>query len=263
MISDEDAFALYPELKELPDVIPGLLRMEAWGHLSRTPNRKFRGLVNPRDRRFQIFRGTMPTGFDCDRHMTLFQVFDTVPESCYSCYKLVVQPRTVVELLKLVQAFEQLELPRDNIRKCMVETRDFVAGTYKGYLYCQNLQEAQEVHDIVRSVVNEDLSPDVPIKLVRGCNEYNIGMEDRYNEDRKPYEEFVDKWFEFDHSHAIQDNVRKEPFELLCVQYWLSYAASIGDQSYLLLTGGRELEPLEVEGAPRRCVGLGGSTSVE
>ena len=91
----------------------------------------------------QIFRGISgllwkdqhPAG--CFRHFTVFNKFSVIPKYCFDCCKVLIEPRTVVELFKLLMVFEKLELPNDNTRKCMCESRDFCSGTYKGFIYMQ------------------------------------------------------------------------------------------------------------------------------
>jgi hypothetical protein len=77
----------------------------------------------------------------------------------------------VVELFKLLMVFEKLDLPNDNTRKCMCESRDFCSGAYKGFVYCRGVDEAKAVADIVRKVISDDISPDVPVTIKRGCSE--------------------------------------------------------------------------------------------
>ena len=64
----------------------------------------------------QFFRGIIghnwpdhhPGG--CKRDMAVFQRFKAIPRYCFDCYKISIEPRTVIELFKLMVFFEKLEL---------------------------------------------------------------------------------------------------------------------------------------------------------
>jgi len=110
----------------------------------------------------------------CSRHMEVFKTFKIIPEFCFGCYKISVEPRTVVELLKLKLVFDILELPNDNTRKCLVEVRPEISGAYKGLIYYQNRGDGEEILNIVRSVVGEKISKNIPISAKRRCSEYPL-----------------------------------------------------------------------------------------
>ena len=71
-----------------------------------------------------------------------------------------------------MMVFERMELPGDNTRKCMIETRPDIAGTYKGYIFCQDLDEARGILETTRKSVMSDISANVPVSLKRSCSEY-------------------------------------------------------------------------------------------
>ena len=58
----------------------------------------------------QFFRGVTPRkwknnkypGICCRRHMLVFEKLDVIPEYCFDCYKIFIEPRSVVELFKLI-----------------------------------------------------------------------------------------------------------------------------------------------------------------
>ena len=75
--------------------------------------------------------------------------FNIIPKYCFSCYKVQVNLSNVVDLIKLYFAFDNLNLKNNNTRKCIVETRDKIKGNYKGYLYCEDVSDAETVKKIV------------------------------------------------------------------------------------------------------------------
>lgn len=190
--------------------------------------------------------------------MEVFKRFDVIPQYCFDCYKVLVTPRSIVELFKLLMLFEKTTLPLDNTRKCMVEARGDCSGAYKGFVYCRGIEEGNEVRKIVRNAVSEGISPQVSVILKRGCSEYAIvhpgyarikpgGVMMQYRKDWQAQEDFFDKNFVFrpdaPGANADSPEVNAEglaaytPWEIFCMQYWLRYAATIGDKSYLAIAG--------------------------
>lgn len=209
----------------------------------------------------QLFRG-MPAHlwkdahpYGCSRHLTVFTKFNVIPKYCFECYKVVITPRNVMELFKLLIIFEKISLPLDNTRKCMVEERKDCSGTYKGLVYCKSINEGNEVCNIVRMMVSDDISPHVSVTLKRGCSEFEHIFPEfaqikpaseamQYRKDWQEYEDYADNKLVFykeiyaDIPYVNTSKLEKyTPGEILCIQYWLRYAATIGDISYLAITG--------------------------
>jgi hypothetical protein len=129
---------------------------------------------------------------------------------------------------------------------------------YKGFVFCRGFPEASELCQIVREKVYNDISPGVSIKIKRGCSEFvqkypayeqiNTDIEKfEYGKDWQFYEDYVDKcWIFGDQVDCYdEDGMGTDPVrEIAAYQYWLRFAATIGDRSYLVLTGGKILEPL-------------------
>ncbi|MHB8743210.1 MAG: zinc ribbon-containing protein [Sulfuricaulis sp.] len=239
MISDEDVIQFYKKLD--------------------TPG-GYKGLGTP-----QIFRGKTkqpPQGEvlgGCLRHHEVFNKYRIIPEYCFDCYKVLIAPRTVVELFKLLIVFDRLSLPNDNFRKCMVEGRDDCSGAYKGFIFCMSMEEGKEVRKIAREVVRDEISPQIPVNVKRGCSEFAAAYPSyspskpgavfmKYNKDWKVYEELVDKTIVINanspRARGEVPSVNNDALttytssEILAMQFWLRYAATIGDMSYLRIAGG-------------------------
>ncbi len=255
MISNKEVRQSFKKLLDLPDVLTGLNRLN---------NRKNKNYRLSGKFSLQIHRGQAPRFWEnaprggCSQCIALFMDFGVVPKYCFDCYKVMVELRTVVELFKLLMVFEKIKLPRDNTRKCMVEQRPSSPVPYKGFVYCRGLEEANELCRIIGEAVADDISPDITVKVKRGCSEYaeiypeyaqiNAGKEAfKYGEDWQFYEDFVDKNWVFDDEVDCYDEDGKgtDPMrELFALQFWLRHAATLGDRSYLILTGGKHLKPL-------------------
>ena len=254
MISDDEVKQRFEKSLDIPDIVTGMLRLQgkpaAGFHLDRKISLQIARGIPP-----YLWEGAPTAG--CARHMAVFDTFGAIPKYCFECYKVLIQPRSVVELFKLLMVYDRLVLPNDNTRKCMVETRNYSAGAYKGFVYCRGRAEGDEVLRIVRESTYTDISPDVPVSLKHGCSEYGQVYPDyaqmdpgrkrlEYRQDWQFYEDFVDANFVFDKTD-IPDPRKKIDVpmrERFAMQFWLRYAATIGDGSYLTLTGGRQLAPM-------------------
>ncbi len=207
----------------------------------------------------QIIRGKSPHLWkdahpgECTRHMALFKQSGAIPEYCFGCYKVLVEPRTIIELFKLLITFEEITLPEDNTRKCMVENRGYCSGAYKGYVYCRGLEEGRIVRKLVREAVTQRISPHVPVTIKRGCSEFEqahpaygrikLGaVPMRYPEEWRAREELFDRNFP---SPPLPDGLNAvmgkggvyTSSEIYAMRYWLAYAATLDDNSYVRLAG--------------------------
>ena len=70
----------------------------------------------------QIFRRNS-INLNCERHHKAFNEFNIIPKFCFSCFKVQIEPKNILELFKLFFIFDKLELPKNNTRKCTVELR--------------------------------------------------------------------------------------------------------------------------------------------
>jgi tetratricopeptide (TPR) repeat protein len=185
---------------------------------------------------------------NCNRHLAIFNKFNVIPKFCFGCYKVQVEPRSLLELIKLFVVFDQIKLVENNARKCLIEIRPKIAGFYKGLIYCSSLQEAYQIADYVEMVVNENIGPGLHATVKRGCSEYPISFPDykeinksgaqlmNYNEDWKLIEE------EYDSKNPIISGKIIRPSlsclnlgDILIIRNWIDYAKGVGDPSVHLL----------------------------
>lgn len=254
MISNNELRKAYENILGFPDVLTGLDRLNS------RPNKKCH--MDTRITK-QIHRGQASRFWDdaakggCAQYAALFTDFDVIPKYCFDCYKVVLELSTVVELFKLLLIFERIELPRDNSRKCIIDTRKFSAAKYKGFIYCRGIEEANELCHLMQKEVADNISPDIKIKVQRGCSEYSQKYPEyaqissgenkfKYKKNWRFYEDFVDKHYVFEGNVDCFDEDGKgtDPLrEIPAFQFWLKFAASIGDTSYLVLTKGKAISP--------------------
>ena len=81
----------------------------------------------------QIFRRNTKN-LNCERHFKIFNNYKVIPEYCFGCFKVSFEVGTVIDLIKLYIVFDNIEMPNNNIRKCMIEERKEISGSYKGFM---------------------------------------------------------------------------------------------------------------------------------
>ncbi len=205
----------------------------------------------------QFFRGKLDQHWPghyaggCKRDMTVFRQYKAIPRYCFDCYKVSIEPATVVELFKLMMIFEQLDLAEDNTRKCMVETRASVSGAYKGLIFCRGIENSKKIVNKLQTLITQEISEDISVTLKRGCSEYALAYPEygkigkgkkamKYREEWQQYEDLVDKDFVIDSTISENDSNNHADYtldEYVTMFYWLQYAATIGDESYLKIFG--------------------------
>ncbi|MDA7552809.1 tetratricopeptide repeat protein [Candidatus Pelagibacter sp.] len=191
-------------------------------------------------------------GYDlnCNRHHKAFNKFNIIPKYCFSCFKIQIELTTVSNLIRLFFIFDQLRLPKDNIRKCFIELRSGIPGTYKGLIYCSSVEEVESVFEIVKLYMQKLMLDNFDIKIKRGCTEFDLAfpgykeVDDLnkivYDEGWKKKEELID--------HEISNGSKKgkKVFnrslsgtclgDILIINNWLNYAKLINDKSYKKIT---------------------------
>ena len=191
-------------------------------------------------------------GYDlnCNRHHKAFNKFNIIPKYCFSCFKIQIELTTVSNLIRLFFIFDQLRLPKDNIRKCFIELRPNIPGTYKGLIYCSSIEEAESVFEIVKPYIQKLMLDNFDIKIKRGCTEFDLAfpgykkVDDLnkivYNEEWTKKEELID--------HEISNGSQKgkKVFnrslsgtclgDILIINNWLNYAKLLNDKSYKKIT---------------------------
>jgi hypothetical protein len=202
----------------------------------------------------QLYRGALLTDLQnqphsCMRHITVFNKYQIIPKNCFNCYKILIEPRTVMELFKLLVIFDNINLAADNTRKCMVECRKEISGAYKGFIYCVNLEEGETIAKWIHQIVSEEISDKISVTLKRGCSEYALVYPEyaqigkgakimQYKEEWQQCEKMVDVEFIVEENKISTFNKPAYTLtEAKIMLAWLKYAATIGDQSYLKISG--------------------------
>lgn len=178
----------------------------------------------------------------CERHHTvLFRQFGVIPRFCFDCYKVVVRPRTVLELFKLHDLLATL--PAEMPSKCGLDLREYTPGAYTGFVYCLGLEEGRARHRLVREAVAEGVGSGVPVSLKRGCTEFELRHGDSsawaYDPAWRECEEWVDEHVLFPEPVRVLPAFLKASI----MHGWLRYAHRTGDPTSLAFNGGAPFLP--------------------
>ncbi len=187
----------------------------------------------------QIFRKNS-FNLNCERHHKIFNKINIIPNFCFSCYKIQIEPINVVELIKLLLIFDNIKLDNNNWRKCMVELRPNISGIYKGLIFCSSLKEAEKILDKITPILAKYLKYKLSIK--RGCSEFYKSFPNFKitNQKSKDFMEYPKNWKKMELNENLDINNQKMPTSLsglsisdvLIINQWLNYANLIGDQSF-------------------------------
>ena len=203
----------------------------------------------------QIYRKNS-TDLNCKRHFQVFNKFNIIPEFCFSCYKVQINLKNVVDLIKLQFVFDNIVLENNNIRKCLVELRKAVSGNYKGYIYCRGIKEAKKIQEQVNNLIKEEFE-NYKIEIKHGCTEFynSFPKFNNINLNEKQDMAYDEKWREkeniIDNLEPLRSKLDKKILvesikginlsDILIMKNWLAYANQIGDESY------KEIYPNKIE----------------
>ena len=195
----------------------------------------------------QIYRRNN-VDLNCKRHMQIFKEKEIIPKFCFGCYKVQVEPKSIIDLIKVFIVFDQLKLDENNTRKCMTEFRPKVPGFYKGLIYCSGLKEANQIAVQLNTILQQSIGPDLCAKVKRGCSEYPLSFPDykeinnsgpqlmNYNEGWKVIEDDYDRGMTTrEMVNVIRGLSGLNLNDILVIRKWIDYAKGIGDSSVHLL----------------------------
>ena len=202
-------------------------------------NQNFHNLITNQT---QIFRRNKDE-LKCDRHFLIFNNFNAIPKFCFNCFKVTIEVENVIDLIKLYIVFDNISFTKNNIRKCMIESRPDIKGNYKGFIYCNSLSEAKNVKTQFKKIIEKNINPNLSPEIKRGCSEFaekfpkykdfeNDSM--KYDNSWEKYENMVDKKFSKFKSNRDNKETSKgiNLKDILIIKNWLLFAKLTGDNSY-------------------------------
>ena len=188
----------------------------------------------------QTFRRNS-NNLNCERHHELYNKKKVIPNFCFGCFKIQIEPNNVLDLVKLYFVFDNLKLPNNNWRKCMLEFRNNINGLYKGFIYCSSLKEAENIANEIKPILNDFFSFKLNIK--RGCSEFYDTFANFKELDVKSsnYMRYDSEWEFIEKNFDKNKKIKKKTLptlnglslsDFLVINNWLNYAKLIKDQSY-------------------------------
>ena len=182
---------------------------------------------------------------NCERHFRIFNTHKIIPKNCFGCLKIIIHLYNVVDLIKLSLIFKNFELLKNNEMKCRI---DFDQKFYRGYIYCNSIEELNFIKDKLQEIINIQFKKNYKIETRRGCSEFSKLFNKFKNIDDK-----LDKMFSYPNEwmqkEVLYDNTNyknglvklrnvKKPLKgitlnnFLIINNWVNYAKSIGDLSF-------------------------------
>lgn len=180
----------------------------------------------------------------CRWYQLIFQNCDFIPTRCMSCWKVVVRPRSLFELLKLYEL--QTELVEKNPTcwcKCGWEERPWTHGNYGGYFYNDSRAIGEQRLDQVRDAVNRNISRDIDVFLKRYCTEMEIKYGDSLKYKRPDSADVMETAIiEGSYIERLSD---PQPQYLRdhIMSKWILNAYAVGDSSALYYNEGKHIYP--------------------
>ena len=179
---------------------------------------------------------------NCKRHHKVFNQNQIIPKYCFSCFKIQIEPKNILELIKLFFIFDNFKFPNNNWRKCMIELRPEVSGTYKGLIYCSSVDEANKILNDINPTLNFFMINKVSIK--RGCSEFYKPFPDfkQINKKEPNFMNYKNEWLNIEKTEDAKETFNQKKFletisglsisDFLIMNNWANYAKLIGDLTY-------------------------------
>ena len=192
----------------------------------------------------QIYR-RIDARLKCDRHKKIFNKYNVIPEYCFGCFKVQIEPASVLDLIKLYIIFDHLDL--NNIKKCMIELRPNISGKYKGIIYCKSLTEAEQIHNQLNILISQNFKKIINSNIKRGCSEFAVNFPQyknldndimHYDQEWKKFENLIDERFpDLNFDKKFRSTIKGISLaDILIIRNWLHYARMIGDNSYKIIS---------------------------
>ena len=192
----------------------------------------------------QIPRGGK-TYLNCDRAFDIFGNHKVMPEYCFSCYKVQINPKNVIDLIKLFFLFDIMNFENENLRKSFIDFREDEKN-YKGIIYCTTLEEAKKINYNVSKYLKVNLDEGIQSHVKRGCKEFAekhpefLNLEKDVMRYKKEWKK-IENEFDANSQKIYKSGERKLVYglslkDVLIFQNWIDFAKIEGDESYKVLT---------------------------
>jgi hypothetical protein len=200
----------------------------------------------------------MTDRFDCGMNMTIMHniIFQRlpggarrwIPSRCQGCWKVVVRPETLLQLFRIEEIQKRLERPG----KCGIELRGFkpkpglvnVHGRYGAYWYTPSVEEGRECWRAVQDALDADpVTEGIKAILKRACTEYEALYGDSSKWEVTPAQLHVEDIVHRKVESGTNFSPQAEHVITRVHVDWIEFACAVGDETYLLFTGGKPIHP--------------------
>lgn len=180
---------------------------------------------------------------NCGQRLNFFEETKVICGLCHECYKVQILPENLEGMFQVYFLLLNLQLPRDNARKSMIELREAVKFPYKAYIYCESIAEAKECLAIFRAAQAEFEITGVHSKISHGCSEYSMEYPAfKYSEGAGDDFETPSDWSGIEEAYftdipmpAPERPSNSKPIlslrDVFAFRTWVRFAELIGDKS--------------------------------
>jgi len=178
----------------------------------------------------------------CGAWLQFFKETGVIPALCNDCFKVQILPHDLRAMFQTYFLLLNLDLPKDNARKCMIELREGIKFPYKAYVYCDTVEDAELCLQAFRDLQAANGASNVSSKISHGCSEYGQKYPEFKFPENGTFPGFSPKpeWsvIEKDYFRSIRlpvpkrsSNTRSKPSlrDVLTFCTWVEYAVAIGD----------------------------------
>ena len=225
-----------------PNIASGNYFLGADGHIYSTE--ECQSVIKASSVRPWVYVNNPPKSYHCTWYHDIAKTFKFIPTHCLNCWKVVVRPRTLVELILLLKVQEEMaQENKDCWCKCGTELRPYVRGNYGGYFYTRSMKVGLKRYREVRERVDKTISPECPVILKRYCSEFEMdfGPSIAYKQ-----HEFAARIEEQIEEYCVMKNFDYPQSKLAKIKIyteWVKFAYGIDDPSVDACTGGNPIVP--------------------
>lgn len=152
---------------------------------------------------------------NCKRHKALFNKQNIISKFCFSCFKVVIETKNAIDLIKLTLIFQESNFLKFFLRKTMLDKREKKIS-YKGFVYCSSIDETIQIEKKLKETVNFFLIEPISIHSKRGCSEFGVSYPEypKINKDKSLNFNYKKNWENieqnFDTSQMINTSFEKK-----------------------------------------------------
>lgn len=183
---------------------------------------------------------------ECEFYKDVDNLYNIIPPPCMNCWKVVVVPKTIMQLLQLLQIQEEMvKADPYCFCKCGIELREDVERNYGGYFYCNGMEQGLVRLHQVREKVLPILGEDTTIILKRACTEIERKYGPSNTWDSLVTPQWTATWERIQSVFKTHKGFSKQPLLIQkhIMMKWIARATSIGDPTIPELNGGNKMYP--------------------